>query len=324
MKRINIGILGAAQIAPKAIIEPAKKLENVTIFGIAARDGNRAEQFAQLHQIKHVFTDYEALIACRDIDLIYIPLPNDLHAAWIIKAAMTKKNILVEKPICLRTSEFEEIQKAVSKNGVFLLEGLMVQHHPWQKKIKEIIETKEYGNLVSVKTHITFQFNEKGSYRSIAAKGGGAFFDMGSYWIQFIQSCIGPEIQEFSGKADFTRPNGVDLTFEAYIVLPNSVRADFLCSFERPFEANHWLEFEKARLRIRNFFRAALGDHVITIDIKHMDTNKIDKLSFPPQNYYFNQLNFFLNVIKGTEENIPLSQSYDRVKIMEDIYQKAE
>lgn len=153
--------------------------------------------------------------------------------------------------------------------------------------------------------------------------GGGVFFDTGSYWVHFVQSCIGLNPIELNGQSEFKGPNNVDLTFEVYMLFSNDIRTDFLCSFERPFEATHWLQFEKARFRIRNFFRAALGDHSIVIDIKDADTQEIKKIVFSPQNYYINQLNFLLKVFEGEGKNIPLSQSGDRVKIMEKIYQRA-
>lgn len=172
-KVINIGILGAAKIAPRSIIEPAKRLKQFNVFGVTARDMDRAEKFAKTHNIAHVFKDYDSLLASKDIDLVYIPLSNYLHAPWIIKAAEEKKNVLVEKPICLRIEEFNEIKKVMEDKGILLLEGIMIQHHPWQKKIKEIIDAGIYGRLKSIKTHLTFQFNERGNYRFFPENGGG-------------------------------------------------------------------------------------------------------------------------------------------------------
>ena len=325
-KVLSIGILGAAQTAPRVIINPAKNIENICIFGIASRDKSKAEKFAQLYEIPNVFPDYNSLIECDVIDAVYIPLSNDLHTRWVIKAAQSKKHILVEKPICLRIEEFDAIEKVVNENKIYLLEAIMVQHHPWQKEIRKIIETKIYGKLQSIKTHFTYQLREKNkdSYRFFPEKGGGVFFDNGPYWIQFVQSCIGLEPKSFEGISNFNGPNGTDWNFEGRMVFSDGVYAEFLASYELPYEAIHWLQFEKIKIRIRNFSRPAFGNYKLYIDNYHIDTGEKEKISFPSQNYYFNQLNFFLRVIEGKENNISLNSSRERVNIMEKIYNFAK
>lgn len=324
MGKINIGVLGTAKITQRAIIEPAKALDNVCIFGVASRELEKANKFAQVHGIPHVFPDYESLLCCNLIDAVYIPLPNSLHTPWIIRTALAKKHILIEKPICLRTEEFDAIENAVTKSGIYLLEAVMTQHHPWQKRISEIIKTGIYGNLQSIKTRFTFQFAEEDNYRFSPEKGGGVFFDVGTYWVQFIQSCVGLHPKSIRGRSDFRGPNGIDLTFEAWMDFQDGIRTEFLCSFERSFEASHWLKFKKTEIGIRNFLRPTIGKQMISIEIHHLGNNKRQQISFIPENYYCNQLNFFLRVIKGKEKSFPLVRSGERVRIMEDIYNAAK
>lgn len=325
-KPLRIGILGAANIAKRAIIEPAKKLEGVEIFGVAARDIAKAEKFAQDYGIQEVFSSYDALVESDRIDAVYIPLANHLHTSWILKAAQAKKPILVEKPICLSIEEFDAIEAAVETHGVPVLEAVMVQHHPWQKKLREIVETGIYGNIKSIKTTLTLQFSETDNpdnYRFFPDTGGGAFFDLGTYWIQFVQICLGLEPNAIAAEAVFNKPDGIDLAFKAHLTFPNGAIALVDCSFERPFEANHWLELEKAHIKIQNFFRPLFGIQAMSIDIHHLEIGETEKIKFPVQNYYVNQLEFFLRVLEGREKNFPLSQTRERVKIMEDIYRMA-
>ena len=185
-----------------------------------------------------------------------------------------------------------------------------------------MITTGIYGKLQSIKTHSTFRLSSEDNYRLSPEKGGGAFFDLGSYWLQFIQECIGLHPQSFYGKSDFSGPNGIDLTFEAVLEYANGVKSEFLCSFQRPFEANHWLEFEKSKVRIRNFFGPALGTHSMNIDIKEKDLDKTEKIVFSAQNYYVNQLKYFVKLIEG-KEHIDYFQYQERVRLMSDIYQLA-
>lgn len=325
-KPLCIGILGAANIAKRAIIEPAKKLEGVEVFGVAARDSAKAEKFAQDYEIQTVFPSYDALIESDRIDAVYIPLANHLHTPWVIKSIQAKKPVLVEKPICLSIEEFDAIEVAAATHGVPVLEAIMVQHHPWQKKLREIVETGIYGNIKSIQTSLTLQFSEAdnpGNYRFSREQGGGAFLDLGTYWIQLVQICLGLQPDAIAAQAIFNKPDGVDLAFKASLNFPQSAIAEFDCSFERPFEANHSLELEKAHIKIQNFFRPLFGIQSMSLDVHHLETNETEKIKFPVQNYYVNQLEFFLRIIEKSENILPLSQTRERVKIMEKIYRVA-
>ena len=325
-KPLRIGILGAANIAKRAIIEPAKKLAGVEVFGVAARDIAKAEKFAQDYGIQEVFSSYHTLLESDRIDAVYIPLANHLHTPWIIKSAEAKKPILVEKPICLSIEEFDAIQAAVETYGVPLLEAVMVQHHPWQKKLREIVETGIYGNVKSIRTILTLQFAEaenSGNYRFSPDLGGGAFFDLGTYWIQFVQICLGLQPDGIAAQATLNKPGGVDEAFEARIGFSNGAIAEFDCSFDRPFEANHYLELENAHIKIRNFFRPLFGIQSMSLDVHHLDRGEREIIKFPVQNYYVNQLEFFVQMLAGHEQNLPLSQTRERVKILEAIHRVA-
>ena len=321
--KIRFGILGAAKVAIRSILEPARSLRNVAIWGVAARDKKKAEAFAKNHDIPHVFSDYDALLECKDIDAVYIALPPALHAEWIIKAANTKKHVLVEKPICLFASTLDVISNAANKNKIAIVEGIMVQHHPWQTKIKEIIQTELFGKIRSIVTKCSFRLRENDGYRLIPDKGGGVFFDLGSYWVQFMQICLGLQPVSYDGQSDFDGPNGIDTTFEAVMNYQDGAQGTFLCSFELPYEATHLMYFDKARIRIRDFFRAAVGSHSISIDIKEEHKLGMDRIIFDSQNYYVNQLDSFLRTIIGDIEKPNMFEYKERVKIMEQVYRSA-
>jgi predicted dehydrogenase len=96
---LRIGILGAARIAPMALIRPARSVPEAAIVAVAARDPARAEKFARKHGIARVAASYDELIRDPQIDAIYNPLPNSLHAEWSIKAMRAGKDVLCEKPL---------------------------------------------------------------------------------------------------------------------------------------------------------------------------------------------------------------------------------
>jgi predicted dehydrogenase len=321
---INIGLIGAATITPRSIICPSKKIDDISIYGLASRNETKASEFALKYDIKHVFHDYDSLIRSSAVDAVYIALSNDLHAFWTIEAAKAKKHILVEKPLCLNTKEMIKVMDAVKKNNVFLLEGVMVQHHPWQAKIKEFVQKKAYGNILTVTTRLTFILPRDQNYRFMPEKGGGIFWDESCYWCQFLQTLGDLSPVKVSGYSTFNGPNGIDTTFEASMALKDGLSCDLLCSYEMPYDATHILTFENAKMRIRNFLAPSMGNFKIKIDIAPLDTDLRDMIVFEPENYFYNQLRFFTDVIKGEKENIPLETSYQRIEIMERIYNQAK
>jgi len=163
----------------------------------------------------------------------------------------------------------------------------------------------------------------KDNYRSFPEMGGGCFYDLGTYWVQFVQYILGMNYDSFYGSSEFNGPNGCDWSFNAGLIWKVGVKAQFETSFEQPYQASHVLEFENGRVKIDNFFKANYGNFKIFINEKDFISGARHKTSFPPQNYYVNQLNFFCDVLDGKNMNISLKESHERVKLMDDILNAA-
>ncbi|HEX3029462.1 MAG TPA: gfo/Idh/MocA family oxidoreductase, partial [Clostridia bacterium] len=209
---------------------------------------------------------------------------------------------------------------------VKILEAIMVQHHPWQKYLADMAESQVYGRLKEIKTQVSFlpKENFKGNYRTLPECGGGAFFDLGPYWLQLLQ-CFGDVSEaEYAGASCFDGPNGCDWTFNANLKLNNGINAEFAGSFEQSYQASHELIFEKAKVRMEDFYRANFANLKVALTIEDYKNNSKETIFFPPQNYYVNQLKFFSEVIDGIRENIDPLQTYKRILVMEGIYENAK
>jgi len=136
---LRIGILGAARIAPMALIRPARLVSEVEVTAIAARDEGRARKFAAKHGIPRVFPSYEALLEDRNVDAIYNPLPNGLHCEWTIRALESGKHVLCEKPIASNASEARQMADAAAKTGRELVEAFHWRYHPLATRVLEIL-----------------------------------------------------------------------------------------------------------------------------------------------------------------------------------------
>ncbi|NYC96117.1 Gfo/Idh/MocA family protein [Clostridium acetobutylicum] len=323
-----MGIIGCSTILPRAIIGPAKAIDNLCIYGIASRKRSKADEYAKKYKIDRVFDSYEDLLNCEDIHCVYIALPNDLHIEWVLKAINANKHVLVEKPMCLKSDEFDLILKEYEKKNIKILEGLAIQHHPWQLAIKDMVSSAEYGKLQEVKTDICIilKNSNENNYRRFPERGGGAFYDLGCYWLQFLQFITGAKPESYKGSSKFDGPNNCDWTFNANAEYKSGLKSSFIASFELPYKVEHILKFEKATVKVHDFFRACLGNYKIKFSIEVKEDGSIKKYSFDPQNYYVNQLRFFMEAINGSKEdiyNMYLRQSYERVNIMEEIYEHA-
>ncbi|HEX3045931.1 MAG TPA: Gfo/Idh/MocA family oxidoreductase [Bacillota bacterium] len=323
---INIGIIGSGQIIYQGLVMPVMQTKVATVYGIASRNLEKAQSCAVKCKIPHVFATFDELLGCPEINLVYVALPNHLHSEMIIKAAEQGKHILVEKPVCLSTEEFGAICAACEKNQVHLLEGIMVQHHPWQRYLQQFITEGSLGRLQQVVTKISFipQYDLNCNYRAYPEYGGGCFFDLGPYWVQFIQSILGLEVNSLEGRSDFSGSHQADLSFQAKLFFPREIEASMLASFERPYEASHELVFEKGIVKVDNFFKPNMGRHKLTLWIENQELGQNEAIKFPPQNYFINQLEFLVEVIKGTARNIDIRDSGERVRMMDLIYRDAK
>ena len=185
---IRIGILGAARIAPQALIRPARSQANVEIVAVAARDRDRAAAFAGKHGIPRVHDSYEALLADPEIDAVYNPLPNSLHAEWTIRALQAGKHVLCEKPMAANADEAAEMAKVADETGLVLFEAFHYRYHPLALRAKAIIDAGEIGALRHIDAQFCTLMLRPNDIRLRYDLGGGALMDLGCYTINMIRT----------------------------------------------------------------------------------------------------------------------------------------
>src|SRR3954449_1959347 len=156
MTPLRIGVLGAARIAPAALVRPAKHVPDVTVAAIAARDPARAQKFANKHGIAKTHTSYAALIDDPDINAVYIPLPNGLHAAWTLRAIAAGKHVLCEKPFTSNEKEAREVADAAATSGLVVMEAFHYRYHPLAERMRGIVHGGELGEIREVQTAMCF------------------------------------------------------------------------------------------------------------------------------------------------------------------------
>jgi predicted dehydrogenase len=227
--RLRIGILGAARIAPTALIKPAARTGRAAVTAIAARDRAKADAFARKHKIQRVHDSYDDLINDPDVDAVYIPLPNGLHGAWTVKAVEAGKHALVEKPFTANADEARLVAEVDSAHtGVVVMEAFHYQYHPLARRMVEIVQSGELGNVSNIDINFAAPLARKGDIRYQLDLAGGATMDMGCYPISLLRLLTpGPRVTQAAAK--LSSP-GVDRAMDARFSLSDGGTARVRCS----------------------------------------------------------------------------------------------
>ncbi|MFI1767569.1 Gfo/Idh/MocA family protein [Streptomyces sp. NPDC020800] len=194
---LRVGLLGAAAIAPSALIQPARQVPRVTVTAVAARDRTRAERFARKHGVPVVHGSYDELLADPQVDAVYVPLPNGLHAEWTLKALGAGKHVLCEKPFASHRAEAERVADAAdaafARSGLVVMEAFHYRHHPLAARMRQIVESGELGELHHVEADVCFPLPRFGDIRYDYALAGGATMDAGCYAVHVARLLTGAD-----------------------------------------------------------------------------------------------------------------------------------
>ncbi|HEX3793678.1 MAG TPA: Gfo/Idh/MocA family oxidoreductase [Acidimicrobiales bacterium] len=226
---LKIGILGAAAIAPAALIKPAHRTGRAEVVAVAARDLSKAQAFAKKHKIPHVHDSYEALLADPDIQAVYVPLPNGLHGHWTIAALNAGKHVLCEKPFTANADEARQVAESASAHpGLVVMEAFHYQYHPMTKRLVEIVQSGELGIIKEIDISFAAPLAKRGDIRYQLGLAGGATMDMGCYPVSLLRLlAAGPRV--ISAKAKLSSA-GVDRAMDARFSLPEGGTARIRCS----------------------------------------------------------------------------------------------
>jgi predicted dehydrogenase len=229
MERVRIGILGAARIAPSAVVKPARSIPEVEVVAVAARDRARAEKFGSKHGIARVLDDYAALIADPEIDAIYNPLPNGLHAEWTEQALAAGKHVLCEKPFTSNAAEAERVAAVAAETPLVVMEAFHYRYHPVAERMRQIAQSGELGTLQHVETFMCVPLPMPKDIRYRYDLAGGATMDVGCYALHMNRLVAGAEPTVVSATARLAKPD-VDEWMQAELAYPDGLRATMTCA----------------------------------------------------------------------------------------------
>jgi len=226
---LRIGILGAARIAPAALVKPASSNADVSVVAVAARSFERAQTFATKHGIPRAFGGYDELLADPDIDAVYNPLPNGLHGRWTRAALAAGKHVLCEKPFTANAAEAREIAGLAAASDRVVMEAFHYRYHPLALRVEEIVASGELGTLQRVETALCFPLPVFSDIRYNYDLAGGATMDAGCYAVHMARTFGGetPSVVSASAKLRDAR---IDRAMTAELRFPSGHTGRIECS----------------------------------------------------------------------------------------------
>ncbi len=226
---LRIGILGAARIA-RNFIQGMAGSEEVRVVAVASRDTARAQEFAGAMGVATTFPTYEALLASPDIDAVYVPLPNSLHAEWAIKAAQAGKHVLCEKPLAVNEAEARAMFAAARQHKVVLAEAYPYLAQPQTIKARDLVRSGVVGRLQLIRTSFGVPMGDLKDIRFDPNLAGGALMDAGSYAFSMVRAISGERPTRVHAVAQWAE-TGVDRAIVATIEFKSGLLAQIAGSF---------------------------------------------------------------------------------------------
>nr|WP_318660569.1 Gfo/Idh/MocA family oxidoreductase [uncultured Treponema sp.] len=225
MEKVRWGILGTANIARWGTIPGMKLAKNCELYAIAGRSEQKAKKYCEDFGFKKFYCSYDELLQDKDVEAVYIPLPNNLHLEWVKKALSAKKHVLCEKPLAINADEAKQMYDCAKENGVHLMEAYAYLHSPYVKSLVNDVKSGIIGDVDFIDTAFITQFYKE-DFRLHKELGGGAMYDLGCYCTTLILSLIDSPVESVKAGAEFT-DLGVDSLTSAAIQFKNGAKASF-------------------------------------------------------------------------------------------------
>lgn len=316
---IRFGILGAARIAPDALIKAAHNVPEAEVVAVAARHPKRAREFAVTHKIPRVLATYDDLVNDPELDVIYNPLPNSLHCEWTIAALRAGKHVLCEKPLSSNAAEAERMSKAADESGQILGEAFHYRYHPLADRVRALISGGTLGRLVRVEGNFSVPIPET-NIRFDWSLAGGATMDLGCYPLHMIHYFSGLTPRVISAKAE-TGPKNIDIAMEVDLELADGVTARMTCAMKKDsvISASFIARGEQGELRVINPIAPHRG-HQLTVKTEAGEKNE----TVPGDTTFTHQLRALVKAVRG-EAKFPTDGAAGviNMRVIDDVYRAA-
>jgi predicted dehydrogenase len=321
-KVLRWGIVSTANIGVRKVIPATQKARRCEVVAIASRDGERAARAAGELRIPRAHGAYEALLADPEVDAVYIPLPNNDHAAWTIAAARAGKHVLCEKPLAMTAAEAERMVEACASEGIVLMEAFMYRLHPSWEAVRDLVASGRIGRLRAVQSWFSYYNDDPRNIRNLPELGGGALYDIGCYCINLSRMLFGGEPTRV--EASLTRDEtGTDVLTSALLAFGEDV-ATFACSTRAEPDQRVHIYGTEGRISIGIPFNIP-PDRPAEITVTSGGDPPVspdsETLTFPASDMYTIQAERFANAaLDGEPPPIPPDDAVGNLRVIEAVF----
>jgi xylose dehydrogenase (NAD/NADP) len=314
------GILSTANIGRAAVIPAIKESTRGEVVAVASRENRRAEEFAAENGIPEAFGSYEELLEDEHVDAIYIPLPNNMHREWTIRAAEAGKHVLCEKPLALTATECDEMADAAENAGVVCMEAFMYRFHPRIDAVTKLIASGAIGELRSMYSAFTFKLTTTDNIRLDPELGGGSLMDVGCYCVNVFRTIAASEPLEVQAQALWT-DRGVDEQMAGLLRFEGGRTAQFDCALTMERREALHVAGTDGHLEVPRVFIPGTDD--VTIEEFH-GRGDAKSHALPGVNEYTAMVEHFTDsVLTGSPVRYPFSEAAANMRVLEALYRSA-
>ncbi len=291
MDKVKWGVLGCGNFARKKTIPAMLESPSVELVGVASRTLDKAESLRSEFKLQRAYGCYDELLADPQIQAVYNPLPNGLHAEWTIRSVESGKHCLCEKPFTADASEAQRVAEVAARAGVFVMEAFMWRFHTQHQRARRAIERGEIGRLRLVRAAFSFPIPRQPNVRLNPDLAGGSVMDVGCYPISAARFYFGEEPLTAFARGSMDPEYGVDMRMAGLLEFSQG-HALIDCSFGMPYRTEVEIAGESGVIFIP---RSWLPDPEASITIN----SRTERLQ--AENQYVSELEHFSrSIINGT------------------------
>jgi len=318
MGMLKWGLISTANIN-RRVIPAIRASKRGKLAAVASRNINKAQDYAKKWEIPLAFGSYQEMLESGEVDVVYVSLPNHLHAEWSIKAMEAGIHVLCEKPFAITLEEVDAMIATSQKTSRVLAEAFMYHHHPQTKMAGEMIHSGKLGEISLVRGAFDFAFENRENIRLKPDMGGGCLWDVGVYPLSFAQYCMGgPPDWVFGGQLN--GKTGVDEFFVGQMGYSGNRFAQIGASFRTPFHTFVEVVGTEGRLSISMPF-IGVNDSKLTFNPKNKESISIQ---VPSKNLYLGEIeDMHAAILDNTTNYLSLHETRNHIRTVLALYESA-
>ena len=315
---VRWGIISTANIARGQFL-PGLRAAGGIPAAVAGRDLGRAQAWAEQHGVDRAVAGYQALIDDPDIDALYIPLPNSLHAEWTIKALRAGKPVLCEKPLCGTLAETEQVLAAAAETGTLLWEAFVFPFHAQFAAVQKLLADGAVGELLEIQSDFHFMVRNPANIRLARDLDGGALNDVGCYPVRIALELFGAGHTDAWATAVWGG-HDVDVDTQGSLGFPGGRRLLLTCGMRRAYDTFTRLLGTAGQIQLTNPFHPGRGDSY-TVLTDGEPPRTLDAGAAEPS--FTGMIRHIQNVLRGGEapRQLALDTSLASARALHDLHQ---